>query len=1015
MNSCISWRGDGKFFATLSKLQNTPSSGTLKIWERDSGNMHAATECKPFMGLSLDWMPSGAKVACVYDRKPENKCPAIVFYEKNGLERSSFSITDQVESQVEALRWNCSSDLLAASITCQEYDAIKIWSFSNNHWYLKREMRYPKRDGVKFLWDPAKPFHLVLWTLDGKVKTYSFVWSSAVTDSSVALVIDGSNILVSPLAVALMPPPMSLFKLEFSSAILEINPLSNDSGTQVATLLCDGNLCIKELPLTSEWEQFEGKTLTSGTALSDLMFTQFCHLTWLDSHTLLGVSPSKLETSYSYYLQEIDLVRSVDYEGWLVKNSNMMPVEGPVISLSKNPASSRSAFVQLNGGSIFEYISNLSVNGSSRNPILHKLHSDDCFPSSCPWMKAVLVLDSGIVKPKIFGLDDGGRLHLGKKVISMNCTSFSFYTASAKLEMQVATHLILTTRQDSMLVLGLDQILHGTTDSFTITPDPGIRRRGKEENLECIPVWERGAKVVGVLHGNEAAVILQTARGNLECIYPRKLVLVEIINSLVHIQFQNAMSMVRRHRIDFNFIVDYLGWQKFVKSASEFVSQVKNLTYITDFVCAIKEENVMETVYKAAKYLSSDSTEILMCDHKNKVSGVLSAIREGLEKSIAGSPERELCILTTLAKSQPPALEEALARVKTMREMEILGPDEASKETQYPSAEEAVKHLLWLSESEAVYEAALGFYDLNLAAIVALNSEKDPKEFLPYLESLQKLPIKIMKHRIDMKLGKYESALRHIIDAGEDHHEEAMKLMQSNPELFPLGLDLISSPIKRKQVLEAWGDHLQNVKSFDSAATAYLCCFCYEKALKAYQAGGDWKGVLTVAGLLKYSRPKVAQLAAELCEELQAVGKAAAAAQIALEYCSDVAGCVGYLVTAREWEEALRIGYLHEREDLLAEVSMAAAECCRSLVGEYDEGSEKVGKYVARYLAVRQRRLLLAAKLNLEDKAADDFDDDAISETSSAFSGMSAYTSRSTFLSLNIFCQRLLVSRLEWF
>jgi elongator complex protein 1 len=53
----------------------------------------------------------------------------------------------------------------------------------------------------------------------------------------------------------------------------------------------------------------------------------------------------------------------------------------------------------------------------------------------------------------------------------------------------------------------------------------------------------------------------------------------------------------------------------------------------------------------------------------------------------------------------------------------------------------------------------------------------------------------------------------------------------------------------------------------------------------------------------------------------------------------------------------------------------------------------KIGKYVARYLAVRQRRLSLAAKLQSEDRFMD-VEDDNVSEVSTSFSEMSAYTTR---------------------
>lgn len=219
-----------------------------------------------------------------------------------------------------------------------------------------------------------------------------------------------------------------------------------------------------------------------------------------------------------------------------------------------------------------------------------------------------------------------------------------------------------------------------------------------------------------------------------------------------------------------------------------------------------------------------------------------------------------------------------------------------------------------------------------------------------------------------------------------------MILMKKNPQLFPSGLQLITDSVKRNQVLEAWGDHFSSTKCFEDAAATYMCCSCLDKALKAYRECGNWGGVLTVAGLIKLGKEEVLQLAQELCDELQALGKPGDAAKIALEYCADVNAGINFLVSAREWEEALRTAFLYRRDDLVLEVKTASLECASSLVSEYEEGLEKVGKYLTRYLGVRQRRLLLAAKLQSDERSINELDDDTASETSSNFSGMSAYT-----------------------
>ncbi|GKA33294.1 IKI3-like protein, partial [Tanacetum coccineum] len=975
------WRGDGKFFATISLVQNSLQK-KLKVWERDTGNLHSVSEPKSSMGEIVEWMPSGAKIATVCDQK-------IVFFEKNGLERNSFSVGEGIDATIENLKWNCNSDLLAAIVRRETYDSVKIWSFSNNHWYLKQDFRYSKQDGVRFMWDPVKPLSLISWTLEGLLKVYNFIWITAVTENSVALVVDGSKVLVTPLSLTLIPPPVYLFELQFPCSVREMAFWSNNSKNCLAASLADGSLSVVELPSVDTWEELEGEVFRVELCITEDL-TPYYHLTWLDSHVLFGVI---LDASYTtnelskYCLQELELVCPEDHilgsvacSGFDAKAVNKLALERMVIGIASNPIKKRSAFVQSNGGNIYEYA------GSS----LHE-HSGLRFSSSCPWMSVAPIEDFGISDPfLIFGLDNNSRLHVNQKVICNNCSSFSLYSNSTN---QVMTHLILVTKQDSLFVVEIQDIVLGQTEAKYGNFVPVVvTKKNAEEGKKFIQIWEKGSKILGAVHGDESAVIIQTIRGNLESIYPRKLVLESIVNALVQGRFKDALLMVRRHRIDFNVIVDHGGWQAFLQLAAEFVRQADNLSHITDFVCSLKNENVMETLYK--NYISYTNVETGKESSDSKVNSVLLAVRKALEDQIAESPARELCILTTLARSDPPSLEEALERVKVIREMELSDSHDPKRKL-FPSAEESLKHLLWLSETEAVYEAALGLYDLNLAAIVALNSQQDPKEFLPFLQELEVLPSLIMRYRIDLKLKRHEKALQHIVAAGDTYFEDCIDLMKNNPQLFPLGLQLLTDPIRRRQVCEAWGDHLSNIKCFEDAATTYLCCSSLEKALKAHRSSNNWGGVLTVAGLMKLGKEEIMQLAHDLCEELQTIGKPSEAAKIAFDYCGDVKNGITLLITAREWEEALRIALMHGREDLISDVKIGAGECATILITEYEEGLEKIGKYLTRYLAVRQRRLLFAAKLQADDRSINELDDDTVSEASSSFSGMSAYTTGS--------------------
>lgn len=70
-------------------------------------------------------------------------------------------------------------------------------------------------------------------------------------------------------------------------------------------------------------------------------------------------------------------------------------------------------------------------------------------------------------------------------------------------------------------------------------------------------------------------MILQMPRGNFEIIYPRFLVLIQIIELIDERNYKKAWSLIIDHRIDPNFIVDYK-WPHFLTQMKEFINQIKN-------------------------------------------------------------------------------------------------------------------------------------------------------------------------------------------------------------------------------------------------------------------------------------------------------------------------------------------------------------------------------------------------------------------------------------------------------
>lgn len=1042
---------------TLGGCRDPNGTKELQMWERETGTLHARTKSFPFMDMALDWIPSGARIASACSHNVAEKSARILFFERNGLERGCFDIDGPVDATVQRIKWNCSSDLLSVLLRCSEWDAVQIWSFSNYHWYLKQEWRYAKNHHVDFLWDSEKPMCLVTWTVLGLVQVMSMCWDSAATKESVGLVIDGSYLLVTPLTLALIPPPMSLFKLKFQAPVQAVGlHYPQEEHCFIAASLSNGAISLLSLPNIANWDTLEGTDIVvQDAAVSEQNNFRPCLrlLSWLDSGHLLGVMNSEpfevpIHCDYSLACDSVDsfsesyasnqhrylrsdiLVELVAHQdiddsfgidglctsSWAVKYNKQTFSNQGVLAIMEDPLGA-GLLVHFEDGSIHLYT---VERGLSREGVTD---STQTLISPSLWVQA---LSAVFLKTAVIvALDDIGRLQVESHVLCTDCTSFSVHTT--RINEKKVIHIVYTTKQDVLHIVNLEEVL-GIGEHTAIVQDishlcpsrdqwPGLesintsKMEKKRNMLKSSTLWERGAKLVAALGGRGVAVVLQTARGNLETIFPRNFVLGSLAAALCKCDFKDAVLLARQHHISLNLIVDFRGWEAFTQLATDFVRQVTNLNHVTELICAVNKGNAMDEIYKDVlipykNEISSIGPEPCTIGFKapsqslpqgNKVQCVLHAIRKALQEEVAESPKRELCILTTMARSDPPELEAALQRIKQLREEEMQHLTEEvdmgllGHERKSLSAEEALKHLLWLSDTESLFNAALGLYDLHLAAMVASNSQGDPKEFLPFLQELGGLPTPLMRYSIDHKLQRFESALKNLAAAGDSHFNKCLELMKDHPELFPLGKHIFNKGPERMAVLEAWGDHLLTQKRFEDAAAAFFCCSQLQKTMGAYRAGGLWQGVLVVAGMLGLPQEDVTRLAHDLREELQALGRPGDAAKVALEYCKDVEDAVLLFVEAREWSEAVRVAYSHGKmEQVKDQIQSAALECANSYMLEFEEGIEKVGKYLARYLAVRQRRMLLEIKLKMDN--SEDVEDDAASDISSHVSGMSAYS-----------------------
>jgi len=79
------------------------------------------------------------------------------------------------------------------------------------------------------------------------------------------------------------------------------------------------------------------------------------------------------------------------------------------------------------------------------------------------------------------------------------------------------------------------------------------------------------------------------------------------------------------------------------------------------------------------------------------------------------------------------------------------------------AVDEGLRHLLYIVDVNELFDVALGTYDFDIVLMVAEKSQKDPKEYLPFLNDLKKLEENYRKYKIDLYLKRYKKALQSIV------------------------------------------------------------------------------------------------------------------------------------------------------------------------------------------------------------------------------------------------------------
>ncbi|NWH92099.1 ELP1 protein, partial [Aegithalos caudatus] len=915
----VTWRGDGQFVAVSAVCPET-GARKVRVWSRE---LVLQSTSEPISGLeqALSWKPSGNLIASTQEKPNRHD---VVFLEKNGLLHGEFTLPFQKgQVKVNEMLWNADSTILAIWLEDLKVEKsnpntyVQLWTTGNYHWYLKQSLHFGSLEEnqlVSLLWDRENLYRLHILCQGWHYLFYDWHWTTdrGLGENSQHManvaVIDGDKVLVTAFQHAVVPPPMCTYEIQLQQAVNQVafhtdpkhsgdmavldanNRISvyrygqntvNDPSVKFGAVGGNGFKAAVETPYLDKTYRVD--VSSSSDEVMNPLGLRF--LTWLPDDSFLVVGQGQhAAQSVLHHLNAVPHVAGAEEECLNLRLSVL--VDGEVISLCCSPVT-KTVALQLTDRRILKYLWEAST------PVLEPWQSRGSsavqFPCCC--VQTSIARISG--EEVILGLTDRCRFFVNDTEVASNITSFATYNEF--LLVTTNSHTCLCFCLKNLSVKALQAGLSGAAAPHS----------------ETLRKVERGSRIITVVP-QDTKVVLQMPRGNLETIHHRALVLAQIRKWLDRLMFREAFQCMRKLRINLNLLYDHNPKASlptslvFLENTETFIRQIDSVNYINLFFTELKEEDFTKSMYPSLNGNSNSQPQ--QHPDQKKVNLICDVMRVAMEHI---DPQKYcLSILTAHVKKSPPELEIALQKVHDLRES--ITPD-----VQSVSAEEALKYLLFLVDVNELYDYSLGTYDFDLVIMVAEKSQKDPKEYLPFLNSLRKMETNYQRYTIDRHLKRYTKALGHLSKCGPEHFSEFLNLVKDQ-NLYSEALKLYpSSTQEYKDISDAYGEYLIQKQLYEQAALIFARAGIFAKALDAFQSSGSWQQALCMASRLGYTKDKLSSLARSMAGKLVEQRKYAEAAILLEQYTQDYEEAVVLLLEGALWEEALRLIHKYGRLDIL--------------------------------------------------------------------------------------------------
>ncbi|XP_054667124.1 elongator complex protein 1 isoform X2 [Grus americana] len=861
----VTWRGDGQFVAVSAVCPET-GARKVRVWNRE---LVLQSTSEPISGLeqALSWKPSGNLIASTQEKPNRHD---VVFLEKNGLLHGEFTLPFQKgQVKVNELLWNADSTILAIWLEDLKVENsnpnsyVQLWTTGNYHWYLKQSLHFGNLEEnqlVSLLWDRENPYRLHVLCQGWHYLSYDWHWTTdrgmGENSQHVAnvAVIDGDKVLVTAFQHAVVPPPMCTYELQLQQAVNQVAFHTDPKRSgDIAVLDADNKISAYRYGQST----MNDPTVRFG-AVGGNGFKAAVETPYLDKTYRVDASSDNSEVMNPLGLRFLTWLPD---DSFLVVGQGRHAAQSVLHHLTAVPHVAEAEEERLN--------LRLSV------PLDGEVISLCCSPvtktvalqlADRRILKYLWEASTPVLEP--WRTNNGCAVQFPCPCVQTSITRISGEEMILGLtdrcrffvnDTEVASNITSFATYDEFLLV--------TTNSHTCqcfclknTSVKALQTglsSAAAPNSETLRKVERGSRIVTVVPQN-TKVVLQMPRGNLETVHHRALVLAQIRKWLDRLMFREAFQCMRKLRINLNLLYDH-NPKVFLENAETFIRQIESVNYLNLFF-----------------------TELKYC----------------------------LSILTAHVKKSPPELEVALQKVHDLRES--ITPD-----VKAVSAEEALKYLLFLVDVNELYDYSLGTYDFDLVIMVAEKSQKDPKEYLPFLNKLRKMETNYQRYTIDRHLKRYTKALEHLSKCGPEHFSEFLNLVKDQ-NLYCEALKLYPcSTQEYKDISDAYGEYLIRKQLYEQAALILARAGIFTKALDAFQNSGSWQQALCMASRLGYTKDKLSSLARSMAGKLVEQRKHAEAAILLEQYTQDYEEAVVLLLEGALWEEALRLIHKYGRLDIL--------------------------------------------------------------------------------------------------